>query len=115
MASAAWATLMLRQRVAAPASVAPRYGRRTRLRAILTLLAGALSASGVRAECVRTFQLVTPEDWRCAEEGAARCTVCRNRSLHTTELVVHCAADGTEEHHVMPPGGAVAICGGRPS
>lgn len=74
-----------------------------------------VATSTAHAECPRTFRFVTPADWRCSEEGTPQCTVCRNRSLHPTELVVHCVADGSEEHRAIPPGGTLAICGGQPS
>lgn len=65
------------------------------------------------APCPRTFELVTPDDWRCEEEASPQCTVCRNRSLHYTELVVRCVRDDTRERVSMPPGGRMSICGGQ--
>lgn len=87
---------------------------------LLLLLGGSVLASVTQAAdpvpsaaCPRAFELVTPEDWRCEEEGPARCTVCRNRSLHYTDLVVRCVWDDTRERVPMPPGGHMAICGGQ--
>lgn len=87
----------------------------SRLAALALASALLVATSAARAECPRTFRFATPADWRCAEEGTPQCTICRNRSLHPTELVVHCVADGSEEHRAIPPGGTVAICGGQPS
>lgn len=85
------------------------------LAAFLVLTDAALARSPARAECVRTFRFVTPEDWRCSEEGTPQCTICRNRSLRVSDVVVHCAADGTDERRPIPPGGTLAICGGLAS
>ena len=74
-----------------------------------------MAPPAARAECPRTFRFVTPADWRCTEEGTPQCTICRNRALHPTELVVHCVDDGRDERRSIPPGGTLAICGGQAS
>lgn len=89
-----------------------------RLAIVLSLigspLANSVSAAGpAPSECPRTFELVTPGDWQCAEETAPRCTVCRNRSHHYTDLIIRCARDDTRERVSMPPGGRMEICGGH--
>lgn len=66
-------------------------------------------------ECPRTFEFTTPEDWRCEHASAPNCTICRNRSLHHTDLVVRCTRDDTREHVPMPPGGGMTICSGQES
>jgi len=71
--------------------------------------------AGGAASCASTLELAVPDDWRCAEEGPAACTICRNRSPHYSELLVRCADDGTHERVPMPPGAAVSICLGRAS
>lgn len=87
---------------------------------LVWLLAGStcLASSGYAAEpapgaCPRTFELVTPGDWHCEEEAAPRCTVCRNRSHHYTDLIIRCARDDTRERVPMPPGGRMEMCGGQ--
>ena len=80
-----------------------------------TLLVTPVHAEPAASACPRVFELATPEDWRCEEEGTARCTVCRNRSRHYTDLVVRCVWDDTRERVPMPPGGHMAICGGQDS
>lgn len=83
---------------------------------VLSLLSAVFLAVGAaRADCIRTFELVAPSDWRCSEEPPTYCLICRNRSTHYTDLVVHCATGDADERHPMPPGGAVSFCGGRPS
>lgn len=89
----------------------------SRLVVILLVLGSVtlISAARARAECPRTFRLVTPADWRCTEEENPQCTICRNRALHPTEIVVHCVDDGSDEPRSIPPGGTLAICGGQAS
>lgn len=71
------------------------------------------AAEPAPVECPRTFELVTPADWRCEEQPAPRCTVCRNLSRHYTELIIRCTRDDTRERVPMPPGGRMEICGGQ--
>lgn len=80
---------------------------------LLVPLADAVEPAA--SACPRVFELATPEDWRCDEEGTARCTVCRNRSMHYTDLLVRCVWDDTRERVPMPPGGHMVICAGQAS
>lgn len=80
---------------------------------VAVLLCATSTGAAEPVPCARTFEFVAPEDWRCAEEASPQCTVCRNRSLHYTELLVRCVDDGTRERQPMPPGATLSICGGR--
>jgi len=87
--------------------------------AVLPLTGPAIAAEithavGSSASCASTVELAAPTDWRCAEQGAASCMVCRNRSPRYTDLLVRCADDGTHERVPMPPGATVSICVGHP-
>jgi len=82
----------------------------------------ALSISGAapgRAEdppaCPLTFRFEAPNDWRCSDESTPACTVCRNRSLRYSDLLVGCAEARDPERRHLPPGATVKLCQGRAS
>jgi hypothetical protein len=60
------------------------------------------------------IKLVTPEDWACQRQGT--CTVCQNRTDHTSELLSRCVDKTEIERTHVRAGSTVSVCDGpRPT
>jgi hypothetical protein len=80
--------------------------------ATTTSTPGLMVSDGTTARCEMAIEFLTPSDWRCVGEDAERCTVCRNVSDHTSEIVVGCVGAEAREHQRVPKGAELSICRG---
>lgn len=63
-----------------------------------------------QAACEMTIEFVAPADWLCSRVKADPCTVCRNVSDHSSELVTRCVDGATKQQRRIPPGAELSIC-----